>query len=315
MIHHDDQALATVETIPLIRRFFHTKLRWMGEVDKEEFAEAYKAVIDAENPSHRYNRHMSHTDNMLRIYKAVCVKLVRSQLWDPYRVDPEKEEFVLRMVDPIRERLREVWGETICDLVLMARRELLDYNPSGAYGVPMPWDPVARRVLKHSEAIKQFGLTALKCNRLLQNCRCSDNPPRSPQSPNPSLPAGPAGGVAWVDDPPGARDYWDSTSEPQTVVTEDEDGGDREGFEQGPDALGFENWQGHGTLNPSHSPVSGNGPPQGGSAVDGSNGGFEPTRNDPPSEIEYDPPEETEEYLYILIGWDAIQQWEQKQII
>lgn len=275
----------------------------MGEVDKDEFAEAYKAVLDPENPSHRYDRHMSHAANMLRIYTAVCVKLVRSQLWDPYRVDPEKEEFVLRMVDPIRERLREVWGETICDLVLVARRELLEYNPSGAYGVPMPWDPVARRVLKHSEAIKQFGLTALKCNRLLQTCRCSD----SPHSPSPQTPsggsAGPSGGVVWVDDgPPGERD---PDSEPQTVVTEDEDDGDREGFEQGPDApdaLGFENWQGQGALAPSNSPGSGTGPPQGGSAVDGSNGGFEPTRIDLPSDFDYDPPEETEEYLYNLIG-------------
>ena len=278
----------------------------MGEVDKDEFAEAYKAVLDADNPCHRYDRHMSHAANMLRIYTAVCVKLVRSQLWDPYRVDPEREEFVLRMVDPIRERLREVWGETICDLVLVARRELLDYNPSGAYGVPMPWDPVARRVLKHSEVIKQFGLTALKCNHLLQTCRCSEPPPHSPQSPRPQTPshgsAGPAaGGVVWVDGPPGERD---PDSEPQTVVTEDEDDdGDREGFEQGPDALGFENWQGQGAaLVPSNSPGSGTGASQGGSAVDGSNGGFEPTRNDLPSHFDYDPPEETEEYLYNLIG-------------
>lgn len=272
----------------------------MGEVDKEEFAEAYKVVLNAENPSHRYNKHISHTENMLRAYKAVCVKLVRSQLWNPYRVDPVKEVFVLRMVDPIRERLREVWGETICDLVLVARRELLDYNPSGAYGVPMPWDPLTRLVVKHSEVIKRFGLTVLKCDRMLQNCQCSNTPPHSPRPGSPTHVYGHVGGVVWVDDPPDERDYGDSNSEPPTVVTEDED--DREGLEQGPDALGFENWQGQGSLAPPNSPVAGNGPPQGSSAINGVDEGSEPTCNDPLPEIDYDPPEETEEYLYHLIG-------------
>lgn len=166
------QALRTVQVVPNIANFMPAKIRNMGALDLERFEDAfYEIQNQGWRPEHRYNPDLSFEDNFYRVFSLIGA-LARSSQWNPFRVDPETEKYVHKTTDKIRDRVLDVWGEKICDILLQAKFELLEYNPSGNYPVPVPWNPRTQEILQHSEVIEQFGHTIRLCEEMLSQCIC-----------------------------------------------------------------------------------------------------------------------------------------------
>lgn len=166
------QALRTVQVVPNIANFMPAKIRNMGALDLEKFEDAfYEIQNQGWRPEHRYNPDLSFEDNFYRVFSALGA-LARSSQWNPFRVDPHTERYVHKTTDKIRDRVLDVWGEKICEILLQAKFELLEYNPSGNYPVPIPWNPRTEEILEHSEVIQQFGGTIRMCEEMLNQCIC-----------------------------------------------------------------------------------------------------------------------------------------------
>lgn len=166
------QALRTVQVVPNIGNFMSSKIRNMGALDLEKFEDAfYEVQNQGWRPEHRYNPGLSFEDNFYRMFSSLG-SLVRSSQWSPFRVDPVTEKYVHKTTDKIRDRVVDVWGEKICNILLQAKFELLQYNPSGNYPVPIPWNPRTEEILEYSEVIQQFRDTIRTCDEMLDQCIC-----------------------------------------------------------------------------------------------------------------------------------------------
>ena len=147
-----------------------TKLKTMGVLDENKFVELWDKVMNSENGENIQRLGLDIESGYYSFQSEI-----RDPNWHPFRVVQDENGNIVEQVNYEDETLKEMisfWGKDMVSLIIETKKEVIEYNPSGGYGVKMPYNYEKESVVPYPQILDEILISLLQAKHVFRVCTC-----------------------------------------------------------------------------------------------------------------------------------------------